>query len=82
MTHNSRSLQTKVKAEWNKIIEDDNEAGSSFDALAYECSTDWIEYGRGNRPGWGRPWWLYTQVSNMNNAVVDSLISLHKFIYL
>ncbi|KAK2638661.1 hypothetical protein Ddye_026456 [Dipteronia dyeriana] len=21
---------------------------------------DWIDYGCGNRPGWGQPWWLYT----------------------
>ncbi|TXG62180.1 hypothetical protein EZV62_013543 [Acer yangbiense] len=58
----SSEFYTKVKVEWNRIIEADNEAGSSFDALEYECPEDWIEYGRGNRPGWGRPWWLYTQL--------------------
>ncbi|TXG62584.1 hypothetical protein EZV62_009578 [Acer yangbiense] len=58
----SSEFYTKVKVEWNRIIEADNEAGSSFDALEYECSEDWIEYGRGNRLGWGRPWWLYTQL--------------------
>ncbi|KAK0600104.1 hypothetical protein LWI29_011636 [Acer saccharum] len=58
----SSEFYTKVKVEWNRIIEADNEAGSSFDALEYECPEDWIEYGRGKRPGWGRPWWLYTQL--------------------
>ncbi|KAK0577975.1 hypothetical protein LWI29_003153 [Acer saccharum] len=42
----SGDLTTKVKVEWNRIIEADNEAGSSFDALEYECPEDWIEYGR------------------------------------
>ncbi|KAK3222171.1 hypothetical protein Dsin_009196 [Dipteronia sinensis] len=44
------------------IIEVDNEAESSFDALASECPQDWIEYGYGNRSGLGKPWWLYTQL--------------------
>ncbi|KAK4834330.1 hypothetical protein QYF36_020886 [Acer negundo] len=58
----SSEFYTKVKVEWNRIIEADNEAGSSFNAVEYECPADWIEYGLGNRPGWGRPWWLYTQL--------------------
>ncbi|TXG52690.1 hypothetical protein EZV62_021859 [Acer yangbiense] len=49
----SSEFYRKVKVEWNRIIEADNEAGSSFDALEYECPADWIEYGRGNTPGWG-----------------------------
>ncbi|KAI9190895.1 hypothetical protein LWI28_000372 [Acer negundo] len=42
----SSNFITKVKVEWNKIIEADNEAGSSVDALAYECLSDWIEDSR------------------------------------
>ncbi|KAK0603167.1 hypothetical protein LWI29_002107 [Acer saccharum] len=58
----SSEFFTKVKVEWNRIIEADNKVGSSFDALAYEYPVDWIEYGHGNIPGWGQPWWLYTQL--------------------
>ncbi|KAK4843739.1 hypothetical protein QYF36_012061 [Acer negundo] len=49
----SSEFYTKVKVEWNRIIEANNEAGSSLDALAYECPADWIAYGLGNRLGWG-----------------------------
>ncbi|KAK4835224.1 hypothetical protein QYF36_007064 [Acer negundo] len=38
----SSEFYTKVKVEWNRIIEAENEAGSSLDALAYECLVDWI----------------------------------------
>ncbi|KAK2633880.1 hypothetical protein Ddye_028672 [Dipteronia dyeriana] len=53
---------TKLNLAWKKILETDNEAESSFDALVFQCPQDWIEYGFGNRPGWGQPWWLYTQL--------------------
>ncbi|KAK3221290.1 hypothetical protein Dsin_008315 [Dipteronia sinensis] len=57
----SSEFFTKLNVEWKRIIEADNKAESSFDALGYECPPDWIDYGCGNRPGWGHPWWLYTQ---------------------
>ena len=63
LTNNCRLFQTKLNVEWKRIIEADTEAESSFDALTYECPADWIEYACGDRPGWGQPWWLYTQVS-------------------
>ncbi|KAK4835886.1 hypothetical protein QYF36_015769 [Acer negundo] len=50
------STNAKLNAEWKQIIQVDNDDKSSFDALAYECPLDWIEYGRGNKPGWGQPW--------------------------
>ncbi|KAK2661752.1 hypothetical protein Ddye_000326 [Dipteronia dyeriana] len=53
---------TKLNLAWKKILETDNKAESSFDALVFQCLQDWIEYGFGNRPGWGQPWWLYTQL--------------------
>ncbi|KAK2645609.1 hypothetical protein Ddye_020804 [Dipteronia dyeriana] len=50
------STDTKLNLAWKKILQTDNEAESSFDALAFECPQDWIDYGCGNRPGWGNPW--------------------------
>ncbi|KAK2643815.1 hypothetical protein Ddye_019010 [Dipteronia dyeriana] len=57
----SSEFYTKLNLAWKKILETDNEAESSFDALAFQCPQE-IEYGFGNRPGWGQPWWLYTQL--------------------
>ncbi|KAK2644740.1 hypothetical protein Ddye_019935 [Dipteronia dyeriana] len=59
----STEFYTKLNLAWKKILETDNEVESSFDALAFQCPHDWIEYGFGNRSGWGQPWWLYTQLS-------------------
>ncbi|KAK2638395.1 hypothetical protein Ddye_026190 [Dipteronia dyeriana] len=56
------STDTKLNLAWKKILETDNEDESSFDALAFECLQEWIDYGFGNRPGWGQHWWLYTQL--------------------
>ncbi|KAK2644973.1 hypothetical protein Ddye_020168 [Dipteronia dyeriana] len=56
------STDTKLNLALKKILETENEAESSFDALAFQFPQDWIEYGFGNRPGWGQPWWLYTQL--------------------
>ncbi|TXG74132.1 hypothetical protein EZV62_002711 [Acer yangbiense] len=73
-----RHSYTKVKVDWNRIIEADNEVGFSFDALAHECSVDWIEYGCGNRPGWGQPWWLYTQdVMILDQTVFFGVADIH-----
>ncbi|TXG60736.1 hypothetical protein EZV62_012099 [Acer yangbiense] len=58
----SSEFYTKLNVEWQRIIEADKEAKSSFDVLGFECPPDWIEYGCGGRPGWGQPWWLYTQL--------------------
>ncbi|KAK0572397.1 hypothetical protein LWI29_031051 [Acer saccharum] len=58
----SSEFYIKLNVEWKRIIEADKEAESSFDALGFECPPDWIEYGCGDRPGWGQPWWLYTQL--------------------
>ncbi|TXG61149.1 hypothetical protein EZV62_012512 [Acer yangbiense] len=58
----SSEFYTKLNVEWKSIIEADKEAESSFDVLGFECPADWIEYGCGGRPGWGQPWWLYTQL--------------------
>ncbi|KAK2655409.1 hypothetical protein Ddye_008461 [Dipteronia dyeriana] len=45
------STDTKLNSAWKKILETDNEAESSFVALAFECPQDWIDYGLGNRLG-------------------------------
>ncbi|KAI9200850.1 hypothetical protein LWI28_014083 [Acer negundo] len=58
----SSKFYTKLNVEWKRIIKADKEVESSFDALRYECPPDWIEYGCGDRPRWGQPWWLYTQL--------------------
>ncbi|KAK0601048.1 hypothetical protein LWI29_020875 [Acer saccharum] len=60
--NNWLSTDTKLNVEWKRIIEADKEAESSFDALGFDCPPDWIEYGCGDRSGWGQPWWLYTQL--------------------
>ncbi|KAK2649184.1 hypothetical protein Ddye_016673 [Dipteronia dyeriana] len=56
------SSEFYVSIEHAYILETDNEVESSFDALAFQCPQDWIEYGFGNRSGWGQPWWLYAQL--------------------
>ncbi|KAK0601324.1 hypothetical protein LWI29_023204 [Acer saccharum] len=58
----SSEFYTKLNVEWKSIIEADKEAETSFDVLGFDCPPDWIEYGCGGRPGWGQPWWLYTQL--------------------
>ncbi|KAK0588810.1 hypothetical protein LWI29_005803 [Acer saccharum] len=46
----SSEFYTKLNVDWKRIIEVDNKAQSSFDALAYEYLSDWIEYGCGKKP--------------------------------
>ncbi|KAI9160353.1 hypothetical protein LWI28_007364 [Acer negundo] len=43
------STNTKLNVEWKRIIEADNEAKSSFNAFAYECLPNWIEYDCGDK---------------------------------
>ncbi|KAK2662226.1 hypothetical protein Ddye_000800 [Dipteronia dyeriana] len=49
----SSKFYAKLNLAWKKILKTDNEAESSFDALAFECPQDWIDYSFSNRPGWG-----------------------------